>query len=65
MEMHQVIKKILVTEKSTAAREESNKYFFEVDRRANDQLRHLVYQLSSLLSVFSADGSLCASGSLR
>ncbi|HPD57246.1 MAG TPA: 50S ribosomal protein L23 [Smithellaceae bacterium] len=35
MEMHQVIKKILVTEKSTAAREESNKYFFEVDRRAN------------------------------
>jgi large subunit ribosomal protein L23 len=35
MEVHQVIKKILITEKSTAAREESNKYFFEVDRRAN------------------------------
>lgn len=35
METHQVIKRILVTEKSTAAREESNKYFFEVDRRAN------------------------------
>ena len=35
MEVHQVIKRILLTEKSTAAREESNKYFFEVDRRAN------------------------------
>ncbi len=35
METHQVIKRILITEKSTAAREESNKYFFEVDRRAN------------------------------
>ena len=35
MEIHQIIKKILVTEKSTAAREKSNKYFFEVDRKAN------------------------------
>lgn len=35
METHQIIKRILITEKSTAAREESNKYFFEVDRRAN------------------------------
>jgi len=35
MEVHQVIKRILITEKSTAAREESNKYFFEVDRKAN------------------------------
>ncbi|KQC10708.1 MAG: 50S ribosomal protein L23 [Smithella sp. SDB] len=35
MEVHQVIKKILITEKSTIARDESNKYFFEVDRRAN------------------------------
>jgi large subunit ribosomal protein L23 len=35
MEVHQIIKKILVTEKSTAAREISNKYFFEVDRKAN------------------------------
>lgn len=35
MEVHQVIKKVLITEKSTLAREESNKYFFEVDRRAN------------------------------
>jgi large subunit ribosomal protein L23 len=35
MEVHQVIKKLLVTEKSTAARDESNKYIFEVDRKAN------------------------------
>ncbi|MDI6741351.1 MAG: 50S ribosomal protein L23 [Smithella sp.] len=35
MEINKVIKRILVTEKSTAAREESNKYFFEVDPRAN------------------------------
>jgi len=35
MEVHQVIKKILITEKSTIARDESNKYFFEVDRKAN------------------------------
>ena len=35
MEVHRIIKKILVTEKSTAAREKSNKYFFEVDRKAN------------------------------
>lgn len=35
MEVHQIIKKILVTEKSTTAREKSNKYYFEVDRKAN------------------------------
>jgi large subunit ribosomal protein L23 len=35
MEINKIIKKILVTEKSTTAREKSNKYFFEVDRRAN------------------------------
>jgi len=35
MEIHKIIKKILVTEKSTTARDESNKYFFEVDRKAN------------------------------
>ena len=35
MEIHQIIKKILVTEKSTAARDKSNKYFFEVNRNAN------------------------------
>jgi large subunit ribosomal protein L23 len=35
MEIHQIIKKILVTEKSTAARDKSNKYFFEVNRKAN------------------------------
>ncbi len=35
MEVHQIIKRILVTEKSTAARDEFNKYYFEVDRKAN------------------------------
>jgi large subunit ribosomal protein L23 len=35
MEVHKIIKKILVTEKSTAAKEEFNKYHFEVDRKAN------------------------------
>jgi large subunit ribosomal protein L23 len=35
MEVHKIIKRILVTEKSTAARDKSNKYFFEVYRKAN------------------------------
>ncbi len=35
MEMYQIIKRPLITEKSTLAREESGKYLFEVDRRAN------------------------------
>ena len=35
MEIHQIIRKILVTEKSTTERDVANKYFFEVDRKAN------------------------------
>lgn len=35
MEIYQIIKRPLITEKSTLAREESSKYLFEVDRRAN------------------------------
>jgi len=35
MEVHQIVKKLLLTEKSTVARDESNKYIFEVDRKAN------------------------------
>ena len=35
MEVNRIIRKLLVTEKSTTAREESNKYIFEVDRKAN------------------------------
>ncbi|MEN6465357.1 MAG: 50S ribosomal protein L23 [Syntrophaceae bacterium] len=35
MELHSIIKRPLVTEKSTTARDEGNKYIFEVDRRAN------------------------------
>ena len=35
MELHRVIKKYLVTEKSTAGKDDSNKYTFQVDRGAN------------------------------
>jgi large subunit ribosomal protein L23 len=34
MDMYHIIKRALITEKSTTAKEE-NKYVFEVDRRAN------------------------------
>ncbi len=34
MEIYQIIKRPLVTEKTTLAKE-TNKYYFEVDRRAN------------------------------
>ena len=35
MEIHQIIKKILITEKSNIDREAANKYHFEVNRKAN------------------------------
>lgn len=35
MDLYSIIKRPLVTEKSTIARDEANKYVFEVDRRAN------------------------------
>ncbi len=35
MELHQIIKKILITEKSNIEREASNKYYFQVDPKAN------------------------------
>ncbi len=35
MDLYSVIKKPLITEKSTMARDEANKYAFEVDPRAN------------------------------
>ncbi len=35
MEMHRIIKKYLVTEKSTTSKDEANKYTFQVDRGAN------------------------------
>jgi large subunit ribosomal protein L23 len=35
MDLYSVIRRPLVTEKSTIARGEANKYIFEVDRRAN------------------------------
>lgn len=35
METSSIIKRVLNTEKTTRARQAENKYFFEVDRRAN------------------------------
>jgi large subunit ribosomal protein L23 len=35
MELHRVIKKYLLTEKSTAYKTDSNKYTFQVDKGAN------------------------------
>ena len=35
MELHQIIRKILITEKSNLDRETANKYHFEVNRKAN------------------------------
>ncbi|SEL99958.1 LSU ribosomal protein L23P [Syntrophus gentianae] len=35
MEMHSILKRMLVTEKSTIEKDEKNKYYFEVDSRAN------------------------------
>jgi large subunit ribosomal protein L23 len=35
MELHRIIKKYLVTEKSTAAKDENSKYTFRVDGGAN------------------------------
>ncbi len=35
MDIFHIIRRALVTEKSTNAKDESNKYIFEVDRRAN------------------------------
>jgi len=35
MELHQVIKKALITEKSTVARDAANQYNFEIHRSAN------------------------------
>ena len=35
MELHQIIRKILITEKSNLDRDTANKYHFEVNRKAN------------------------------
>jgi large subunit ribosomal protein L23 len=35
MDVYRIIKRSLITEKSTIAKDEKNKYVFEVDRRAN------------------------------
>lgn len=46
MELHQIIKRMLVTEKSTLEKDEKNKYYFEVDRNANKiEIRKAVERL--------------------
>jgi len=46
MELYDVIKRALLTEKSTIAKDEMNKYTFAVDRRANKiEIAHAVEQL--------------------
>ncbi|MBN2178450.1 MAG: 50S ribosomal protein L23 [Deltaproteobacteria bacterium] len=46
MDIYSVIKKPLVTEKTTIARDEGNKYIFEVDRRATKiEIRNAVEKI--------------------
>jgi large subunit ribosomal protein L23 len=46
MELHRIIKKALITEKSTVARDAANQYNFEVDPRANRiEVLHAVEKL--------------------
>lgn len=46
MDKYEIIKKYLLTEKSTKAKDEENKYLFEVDRRANKiEIRQAVEDL--------------------
>ena len=46
MDIYSVIKKPLVTEKSTIARDEGNKYIFEVDRSATKiEIRNAVEKI--------------------
>jgi large subunit ribosomal protein L23 len=46
MEKYEVVKRYLLTEKSTKAKDETNKYYFEVDRRANKiEIRQAVEKL--------------------
>jgi len=46
MDMYSVIKRPVVTEKSTIAREEENKYLFEVDRGATKiEIRNAVEKI--------------------
>ncbi len=46
MDIYSVVKKPLVTEKSIVARDEGNKYIFEVDRRATKiEIRNAVEKI--------------------
>lgn len=46
MEMHHIIKRAIITEKSTILKEASNQYIFEVDVRANKiEIGHAIEKL--------------------
>lgn len=46
MEMHHIIKRAIVTEKSTILKEASNQYIFEVDVRSNKiEIGHAIEKL--------------------
>lgn len=46
MDIYSVIKRPLITEKSTAARDEENQYIFEVDKRATKiEIRNAVEKI--------------------
>lgn len=46
MEMHHIVKRAIVTEKSTILKEASNQYVFEVDARANKiEIGHAIEKL--------------------
>lgn len=49
MDIYQIIKRPLHTEKSVSSRDSANKYYFEVDRKANKiQIRNAIEKLFSV-----------------
>lgn len=63
MELYQVIKKMLLTEKSTILREQSNQYNFEVNVKANKiEVKHAVEKIFKVnvlaVRVISVHGKL-------
>lgn len=52
MDIYQIIKRPLHTEKSVSSRDSANKYYFEVDRKANKiQIRNAIEKLFSVKVV--------------
>lgn len=70
MDKFQVIKKYLLTEKSTQAKDDENKYLFEVDRRANKiEIRQAVEELLKArvlrVGVMNVEGKMRRFGKAR